>query len=122
VNSNARAFKAAGQQGEQEQPQGYMGPHPAAAAQLIILQSIGCYHNITQTRKESNDHSTPNKGSLPFPFQPTYYPITAVYDLQLYGGLTGAGVLVLGYLRPGLAHGFKNRPNRQKSGGWFLQK
>jgi hypothetical protein len=30
----------------------------------------------------SNDNTTPNKGSLPFPFQPTYYLFAAIHDLS----------------------------------------
>jgi hypothetical protein len=94
-----------------------MGPHLVVAAQLGILQSIGL-STILHKHGKSQMTILPLIKAV-FPFQPTNYHVTTTYDCRLFEGLTSDGALVLGYFRPGLAHGFKNRQNLVS---WFLQK
>jgi hypothetical protein len=66
---------------------------------LNFNQVLPLFQNIRQTRKETNDHTTPNEDNILFPFQPTSSLVAAVHDLQLFKGLSGAGAPVLGYFK-----------------------
>jgi hypothetical protein len=68
---------------------------------LSFNQVFPLFHNIRQTRKETNDHTTPNEDNIMFPFQPTSSLVAAIHNLELFEGLTGAGASapVLGYFR-----------------------
>jgi hypothetical protein len=66
---------------------------------LGFNQVLLLFHNIRQTRKEINDHTSPNEDNIVFPFQPTSSLVAAIHDLQLFEGLTSASAPVLGYSR-----------------------